>query len=652
MICRRPILVTGATGFLGSHFVTEYLRNFSGDVRCIVRGSSEGIARAKLAASLEKAASASMERFDQEDSVSVICGDLEQSECGVKDVQKDVKEFWHFAASLEFDADRSEHIEKQNVEGVKNAIDLALRAGVERFIYVSTAYTCGHAVDVIPESLHDEDGPFNNFYEETKCRAEHLVQKLCKESGLSITILRPSIVIGHSETFRTGGSETGLYGFIRDLSMLAPSLKAAKARVRIHGNPDTVPNFVPVDYLIKDLLSLISASSVEDGIFHLSSDGGVSSSTAVRVICEQLGIENLTVEQVDDLSASPIEKLLIGKTKFYSAYLSEQKIFSRKIKSKNSVSESDFRAYVIEGIKSLEGFSVNQFFSRDILRTKDDVLLNVYSHGEHAGSEAVVIVNAFGMPVDFLVPLSRKLSLVHNVVTWESRGVPSRPENGSEMMCSLEEHVSDMREVMDRRGVTKCHVIGWCTGATVALRFASEFGDRVSSVSLLNGGYNLCGAEQTAFQENMRNIMPLIAGDRDQAEFFFKTIFESMDIADVGGEYVASSTLDKILASTNPRHAHLTSFPFRNSDLLYNYARLISSFIEETIEGDIVRVGSPCLVATGLKDVTASPESSIFLSDYLPDAQLYVDAEGDHFMLHDNTQLHDKVQNFISEVTA
>jgi len=649
---RDAIIVTGATGFLGSHFVVEYLRRYQGDIHCIVRGSSQGIVDAKLAASLDKAAAASMSIAPSLQQVNAVCGDLELPECGVQSSIRGVSEFWHFAASLEFDAERSDHIERQNIEGVRNAVTLAARAGARRFIHVSTAYTCGHETGAIAETLHNAEGPFNNFYEETKCRAEHLVTELCAQAGMALTILRPAIVIGHSETFRTGGSETGLYGFIRELSMLAPSLRASGAHVRINGNPDTVPNFVPVDYLISDLFSLVSEQEVNTGIYHLSSTSGVTSSVAVKVICEELGISNLTVERVAPDSASPIERLLMGKTQFYSAYLSEQKVFARQIASEKVVSEADFRAYVIEGIKSLSGFSVNQFFERNVLVTRDQVALNVYNHGNHSSSEAVVIVNAFGMPVDFLVPLSRKVAETHNVITWESRGVPSRSGEQGDISCSLGEHALDMCEVMDRAGVSRCHVIGWCTGATVALRFASEFPERVASVALLNGGYNLCGAEQTLFQENMRTIMPLIADDRSQAEYFFKTLFASSSVTDEGDGFAASSTLDKILSSTNPRHAHLTSFPFRNSDLLYNYARLISAFIDETIEGDIVRVGCPCLVVTGLRDVTASPESSIFISDYLPNAELYVDAEGDHFMLHDNPVLHDRVRHFIGKVAA
>lgn len=652
MKSRDSIIVTGATGFLGSHFVVEYLRRYHGDIKCVVRGSSQGIADAKLMASLDKAAAAVMSNVPPLDRVSAVCGDLTLPECGVNVPLGEVSEFWHFAASLEFDAERSDHIERQNIQGVKNAVELAVRSGARHFVHVSTAYTCGHETGSIAESLHNVDGPFNNFYEETKCRAEHLVSDLCKQHKIALTILRPSIVIGHSETFRTGGSETGLYGFIRELSMLAPSLGASGAHVRINGNPDTIPNFVPVDHLMRDLFSLVSESSLNKGIYHLSSASGVSSSVAVRIICEQLGISNLTVEHVEVERASPIERLLMGKTNFYSSYLSEQKTFERKIESDKIVSEADFRAYVIEGVKSLSGFSVNQFFARDTLVTRDKVPLNVYTHGNHRPSDAVVIVNAFGMPVDFLVPLSRKVAETHNVITWESRGVPSRSGDNGDISCSLSEHALDMREIMDQAGVFRCHVIGWCTGATVALRFASEFPDRVASVTLLNGGYNLCGAEQTQFEENMRTMMPLIADDRSQADYFFKTLFESSAVVDDGDGYEASSTLDKILSSTNPRHVHLTSFPFRNSDLLYNYARLISAFIDETIEGDIARVGCPCLVVTGLRDVTASPESSIFISDYLPNAELYVDAEGDHFMLHDNALLHDRVRHFIEQVAA
>ncbi|MDP2228293.1 MAG: alpha/beta fold hydrolase, partial [Moraxellaceae bacterium] len=588
--------------------------------------------------------------------ISIVCGDMELEACGIDDdlctgSLRHVKEFWHFAASLEFDAERSAHIERQNVVGVVNAVNLAQRLGVERFIYISTAYTCGIKTGRIPEELHPEEGPFNNFYEETKCKAEHLVSRLCSENGMALTILRPAIVIGDSTTFRPGGSETGLYGFIRELSMIAPSLQATRRQVRIKGLPTTRPNFIPVNHLVEDIFSLVTEHGIATGIYHLTSSGGVTSAQAVDHISAELDINNLSVTNVDEATMSPIERLLSGKTKFYSAYLEKQKDFVRKIEKSHRVSESDFRAFVIEGLKSLGDFSVNKFFVRSVVRSTDGTQLNLYVRDNPTAYKTVVIINAFGMPVDFVVPLSERLCRDHRVITWESRCLPSNAMPASSAAASIGAHVQDLQAILDHLGLEQVHLVGWCTGATVAIRFAAEFPHRTESLSLLSGGYNLSGAHETPFQINMREIMPLIAADKDQARFFFETLFKQTDFNGVeDGE--ASSSLNRILSSTNPRHAHLTSFPFRNEGVLFNYARLINALISEPIEKDITRIIKPCLVATGLMDVTASPESSIVVSEFLSGSDLFVDPESDHFMLHDNKLLHRRVHEFINGVSA
>lgn len=654
---RQDIILTGGTGFLGSHFLARYFDQTQGRAYAIVRGANTAIARGKLHAALNAAGlacgfSTSSRAIDER--ITTVCGDMELAACGVDEQQydgalKNVREFWHFAASLEFDAERSVHIERQNVAGVVNAVDLAECLGVKRFVYISTAYTCGTKTGRIPEELHPEDGPFNNFYEESKCKAEHLVSRLCREKGMALTILRPSIVIGDSTTFRPGGSETGLYGFIRELSIIAPSLQATRSQVRIKGLPTTRPNFIPVNHLVDDIFSLVDEAGIATGIYHLTSSGGVTSARAVEHIADELAIDNLSVTEADEATLSPIERLLCGKTKFYSAYLEEQKDFVRQIERQHRVSESEFRAFVIEGIKSLGDFSVNKFFTRSVMRGNDGTQLNLYVRENPKADKTVVIINAFGMPVDFVVPLSEQLCHGHRVVTWESRGVPSGSVPEGNAAVSVNAHVQDLLAILDGLKLEQVHLIGWCTGATVAIRFAAGFPNRIQSLTLLNGGYNLAGAEETPFQVNMREIMPLIAEDKAQAKFFFETLFNRFDFGARAGS-AASSSLNRILASTNPRYAHLTSFPFRNEGMLFNYARLINAFISEPIEKDITRIVNPCLVATGLRDVTASPESSIVVSEFLANADLFVDPESDHFMLHDNKSLHRRVHDFIKGV--
>ena len=120
---------------------------------------------------------------------------------------ENIETVWHFAASLRFEKAHSSELMADNVGGTRNAMATARAIGARRFVYISTAYSCGAAEGSVGEELHSLAGPFNNAYEESKCQAEHVVMAESSSLGLQSIIVRPSIVVGPSTTWRTGGSE-------------------------------------------------------------------------------------------------------------------------------------------------------------------------------------------------------------------------------------------------------------------------------------------------------------------------------------------------------------------------------------------------------------------------------------------------------------
>jgi nucleoside-diphosphate-sugar epimerase len=98
-------------------------------------------------------------------------------------------------------------LEAVNVEFTRALLGQATRLGVGRFIHVSTAYSSGYVEHDVAEALHREPQEDPTHYTVTKRAGERLVAG----SGLPYLILRPSIVIGHSEDGRYSGKRYGLY---------------------------------------------------------------------------------------------------------------------------------------------------------------------------------------------------------------------------------------------------------------------------------------------------------------------------------------------------------------------------------------------------------------------------------------------------------
>lgn len=115
------------------------------------------------------------------------------------------REIVHCAGSLSYF--HRERLQAANVDHTGELLELGRALGVERFVYLSTAFSSGYVDGTIGEALHPEPAADPTEYTRSKRAAEHLVAG----SGLPFQILRPSIVIGHSGSGRYAGRPYGLY---------------------------------------------------------------------------------------------------------------------------------------------------------------------------------------------------------------------------------------------------------------------------------------------------------------------------------------------------------------------------------------------------------------------------------------------------------
>ncbi len=163
-------------------------------------------------------------------------------------VMADTTDVYHLAAIYDL-AVTKELAYKVNVEGTKNVNDLCRSIpGLRRYNYVSTCYVAGLRQGVIHEEELEHDAGFRNYYEETKYLAELEVERLKEE--LPVTIFRPSVVVGDSQTGETAKYD-GIYSLINYLRT-APNL----LRFVNVGNDAVRLNLVPVDFVVKGIAAL------------------------------------------------------------------------------------------------------------------------------------------------------------------------------------------------------------------------------------------------------------------------------------------------------------------------------------------------------------------------------------------------------------
>lgn len=117
-----------------------------------------------------------------------------------------VQEIIHSAGSVEYF--NSANLKEVNIDLTQQLLTLGKNLGVERFIYMSTAFCSGFVDGPIYERLHPEPVEDPTEYTSSKRQAEALV---ANNNDLPFLIVRPSIVIGDSKTGRYCGKPYGLY---------------------------------------------------------------------------------------------------------------------------------------------------------------------------------------------------------------------------------------------------------------------------------------------------------------------------------------------------------------------------------------------------------------------------------------------------------
>ncbi len=377
----KTIYMTGGTGFLGSHFIRNYLSTREYDVQCFVRGSSDEactrrLKQAVLAVNRSYPGKAALNL----DGVTAIPSDITLPHLGLSEEWLDSARerppgstFFHFASSLDFEERNRDVIYVHNINGLRHAVDVvsALRCGV--FFYISTAYTVGVHEGHVAEQLH-RPAAFNNYYEETKCAAEHLVTALCGAKGIRLVIVRPSVVIGPSKSCKTGGGKTGLYGLIREMLRLKRYLKPVHASVAAYGNPDAGVNIIPVDYVCHDIFRLFKDPGVQNGVHHATADNNVNIAALVELIARHLDLPNVTLERLerfDGKRASAIEKLLVRTTAYYNSITRTTKHFEKNDGTRWILGMDEVERYVIEGVRAFESVESQLPDHNDVVVTED-----------------------------------------------------------------------------------------------------------------------------------------------------------------------------------------------------------------------------------------------------------------------------------------
>ena len=669
----QSILLTGATGFIGSHIAIELLRTTTQPLVCLVRESHQP-AKTRLLAALETACRVRGWSPDliaeHQDRIQVVAGDLSLPALGIDQQalsalqQANVAEVWHVASSLEYQEAHLASIQTSNVDGTQAMLQLGQSLNIKVFNYISTAYVAGKRSGAIAEDLSNTAAlleTFYNAYEQSKAQAEIELVAYCEAQEIDYRIFRPSIIIGDSNTFQSN-SDMGLYGILRRLLLFKrrtdqkmPGYLTNKP-LQVYGDGEIPINLLPIDHFIEQVFEVRAAPQSLNRIFHIINPDPPKLGDVARVIadCLELNAINITL---DDREFGIVDQVFRKSYDFYQSYFLTAKTFvndqvsaliGRKKAKQRPLNEADIEKYVLAYVEQQIGVEAEQSifgaFSRTTVEQKqtisaDGIELTYYVTGEDKEDKPpLVLINAFGMDLEFWGPTIRFFKDRFKIVTWNLRGLPDseRFQNGVDL--SIDAHVNDLRTILRAEGIGKAVLMGWCAGPKIALEYYRHFPETVESLVLVAGKYDTLDnpdPETTGYSKLFSTLNRQIKKSPLVAKLIVNSIF---GLRNQGDNEQAGNTAQQLLSACSPsmEYAAYAVSPFKNAQNLMTYSKLSTSLENHSIYDMLEQVEVPTLIIGAENDAIAHPSSSQRLAEHIRNSELVMLPHGSHFCLVDN----------------
>ncbi len=311
------ILVTGATGFIGSRLACR-LAGAGNEVVGLARETSSK----ERIAELEKCG------------VKIHRVDLLKPET-LAGLPKDFDFIFHLAAVLDHSITDYRVFHEANVVATRNLAELYLKQNVKNFVFTSSIAAIGRPKTnsgIVDESV--ECNPVTP-YGRSKFEAEQLLLDYHRKSGFPVTILRPPTVYG------PGGQD----GLLEMVKFVEGKMKGRAPIIHI-GRGDTLVTFCYIDNLV-DALVLAMGVKEKGEIFHVDDGRPYTDKEVLDTISRVLGGEPLEIY---------IPKILF-KLLAYSGDLLETTLGSNPLElSRNNIAEHVSLAYDIGKARERFGY--------------------------------------------------------------------------------------------------------------------------------------------------------------------------------------------------------------------------------------------------------------------------------------------------------
>lgn len=294
------VLITGASGFIGCRLAEILKLREEYEIKALIHDPNHAARLARLP-------------------IEMVTGNLKFK----KDIQKAVQgcdAIIHCGIGTAYG--QRKEIFNVTVGGTNNLVEAALKAGVKRFIHISSMAVYGQGIS----GILDESAPIrpvkNDDYSESKAKAERVAKQAAKK-GLYTIIFRPSTV----------------YGPFAPLIQLGPVKKLLEGKMLMLKSALGIPtNTIYIDNLAEAIKRALEAEdpSLNGEVFNLNDDDGYTYEEFYRYFADSVGIK---LPIIEDEETNQYNKAVVNKYS-QNCFTSWLRGFSEVFASK------EFRAFI------------------------------------------------------------------------------------------------------------------------------------------------------------------------------------------------------------------------------------------------------------------------------------------------------------------
>ncbi len=285
------------------------------------------------------------------------------------------------------------------------------------------------------------------------------------------------------------------------------------------------------------------------------------------------------------------------------------------------------------------------FESIQMLEKKSDNGLNYIRVG--SGTEVFVIVNAFGLSLDFWTDLVKSLNMQ---CTFLILNTDERQENTDRINNSYymgeqyrETFVQQTLKMISLENINDCHLISWCSGAKLALEFAHAQPDHVKSLLLITPSLVEANIteDDSAFEKSLVKLCEVVTRLPSTSGNMAKSMISLMEknIQDYSKFKLEVTPSIAIESQVDKAYSPLISQPFNSSENLIEYSEQLINFRQHSIR-DIVRdVTAKTLLITCTHDTTTSSSRAKTILKAMDNITGIEINYGSHYVLNQESDL-------------